>query len=82
MSGLQESFYIIGIVFLSLMLLLIIVLLAAVLVIRAKINRIHDNIESKINLLTSVAERGGELSALAGSAVLKKAKKVIKKGKK
>lgn len=82
MNGLEQAFYIISIIFMSLLFLMLIALVAAVFVIRAKINKIHDTIENHINTITSLAERGGELSALAGTTVVKKAKKVLKKVKK
>ena len=81
MTGLQEAFYIMAIIFMSLAFLLLIALVTSVLVIRSKINRIHDAIEAKVNSVTSLAERGGELTALAGSKI-KQAKKVLKKAKK
>ncbi|HET9098380.1 MAG TPA: hypothetical protein VFN51_02070 [Candidatus Saccharimonadales bacterium] len=82
MSGLQEAFYIIGIVFMSLIFILFIILVSAVLVIRNKISSLHNEIEHKINQLTTIAEKGGEISAIASSAVIKKAKKAIKNKKK
>jgi hypothetical protein len=85
MSGLQEAFYIVGIVFMGLALLLIIGLLAGVFIIKGKINRIHDNIEDKINSVTHIAERSGEIAAIASGTVArsaKKAKKVLGKKKK
>lgn len=81
MNGLEQAFYIISIIFMSLLFLMLIALVVAVFVIRAKINKIHDTIEHHINSITSLAERGGELSALAGTKVIKKAKKVLKKAK-
>lgn len=82
MNGLQETFYIMAIIFMSITFLLLIALVVAVFVIRAKINKIHRMIEDKIDLITNVAERSGELSAKAASAVFKQAQKVIKKSKK
>lgn len=79
MTGLQEAFYIISIVFMGVIFILILALVGAVFVIRNKINRIHDNIENKINTVTSIAEKGGELAALATGGVIRKAKKAIKK---
>jgi hypothetical protein len=79
MSGLQETFYIIGIIFMIIMLLLIVGLVIGVFVIKSKINRIHDNIENKINSVSSLAEKGGELAALASGKVVKKARKAIGK---
>jgi hypothetical protein len=79
MSGLQEAFYIIGIIFMGIMLLLVIALVTAVFVIRSKINRIHDRIEAKINTVTNIAEKGGELAGLAVSAAARKAKRAVRK---
>lgn len=82
MSGLQETYYIMGIIFMGLMFLLMIVLVIAVFVIRAKINKIHAMVEDKIHTVTAFAERGGELSAAAGTALVKSAKKAFDKAKK
>jgi hypothetical protein len=82
MNGLEQTFYIIGIIFMSLTFLMILVLVIAVLVIRKKINKIHDTIETKIDSITSLAEHSGQLSALAGTAVIRQAKKAFKKDKK
>jgi Na+-transporting methylmalonyl-CoA/oxaloacetate decarboxylase gamma subunit len=79
MSGLQETFYILGIIFMVIMLLLIAGLVIGVFIIKSKINKIHDNIEKKVNTVTSIAEKGGELAALASGKVVKKAKKAIGK---
>ena len=79
MSGLQEAFYIVGLVFMGVMLILIIALLAAVFVIRAKINRIHDNIEAKLNAVTNIAEKGGALAGVAVKTAARAARKVSRK---
>lgn len=79
MSGLQETFYIIGIIYMGLMLILAIALAAAVFVIRNKINKIHDRIEAKLNMVTNIAERGGEIAGLASRVVAKKARKAVRK---
>jgi uncharacterized BrkB/YihY/UPF0761 family membrane protein len=81
MSGLQETFYILGIIFMCVMLVLIGFLLVSVIVIRSKVNKIHHNIEERINSITHIAERGGEIAAIAGGAVAKKAKKALNKKK-
>jgi hypothetical protein len=49
MSGLEQSFYILGIIFMGVMLVLIGLLLISVIVIRHKINHIHDRIDEKIS---------------------------------
>jgi cell division protein FtsL len=82
MTGLEEAFYIIAIVFMSVMFVLVIALVVAVFVIRAKINKIHHMIDSKVNTITSLAEKGGELAGLAASTVARRAKKAVRKAKK
>ena len=82
MDGLQEAFYIMAIIFMGLTFIMIIALVTSVFVIRSKINKIHDNIEDKLNKVTSIAEKSGALSAKAGYKALKQAQKVIKKTKK
>jgi hypothetical protein len=79
MTGLQESFYIIGIIFMSLMFILILFLLISVFVIRAKINRIHDQIEARIDAVTMMAEKSGALAGLAAKGVARQAKKAMNK---
>lgn len=81
MSGLQEAFYIISIVFMSIMFILIIALVVSVFVIRAKINKIHQMIESRVNTITALAEKGGELAGMAASRVAGKAKRAARKAK-
>ena len=54
--SLEHAFYIIGIIFMSLMILLFIALVTAVLVIKVKIDHIHRMIEQKINTVTSFAD--------------------------
>ena len=73
MSGLQEAFYIIGIVFMGIMLLLVTALVISVFIIRAKINRIHHNIEAKLGSVATLAEKGGEIA----SGVVRKAKRTL-----
>lgn len=68
---LQTAFYIVGIIFMGVMLLLMLVLLAAVLVIRAKINALHRHIEQSV---------GGALEMVAtGSKAFDKIKQAISK---
>lgn len=81
MTGLQETFYIMAIVFMALNFLLFIALLTAVFVIRAKVNKIHDMVNKKLAAVTNVAEKGGELSAIAGSVIAKKTKRALSKKK-
>jgi Na+-transporting methylmalonyl-CoA/oxaloacetate decarboxylase gamma subunit len=81
MSGLEQTFYILGIVFMVIMLILIGLLLISVIVIRSKVNKIHASIDEKINSITNFAEKGGELAAIATGVVAKKAKKALNKKK-
>jgi predicted Holliday junction resolvase-like endonuclease len=82
MSGLQEAFYIIAIVFMGVMFVLVIALVVAVFVIRSKINHIQRTIESRINTVTTLAEKGGELAGLAAAKVARRARKAVRKAKK
>jgi hypothetical protein len=75
MNGLEQTFYIMAIIFMSLFFIMFAVLVAAVLVIKAKINRIHDAIESKVSLAASLTGLG------TGAKVFKEAKKALKKVK-
>jgi Na+-transporting methylmalonyl-CoA/oxaloacetate decarboxylase gamma subunit len=77
MPGLQEAFYIIAIIFMGVMFLLLIALVAAVFVIRNKINRIHDQIESRLNMVTNIAEKGGEVAAAVVGAAARKARRAV-----
>lgn len=79
MTGLQEAFYIIAIVFMGVMFILIIALVAAVFVIRSKINKIQKTIEDKVHIVTTIAEKGGEIAALATGGVVRKAKRALGK---
>ena len=79
MPGLQEAFYIIAIVFMGVIFIMLIALVTAVFVIRSKVNKIQQAIESKINTVTNIAEKGGEIAALATGGIVRKAKKAIGK---
>lgn len=57
---LQTTFYALGIVFMSVMLLLMLILLIAVLVIRAKINALHRRIEQSLGGALELVESGGK----------------------
>jgi nucleoside recognition membrane protein YjiH len=77
MTGLQEAFYIVGLIYMGVMLVLVIALVVGVFVIRAKINKIHDNIEAKIDSFTNIAEKGGEIAAAVSGAAVRKAKRAL-----
>ncbi|GEM_PF-1164276 len=59
MSDLQTTYYIIGIVFMSLMLLLGLIGIIALLVIRAKITAIHRRVEERLEVVTDWADKSG-----------------------
>lgn len=80
MNGLEQTFYIMAIIFMGISFLLLIALVSAVFIIKSKINKIHDNIEQKINSITNLAEKGGEWAA-AASKIVTKGAKVAKKAK-
>ena len=82
MTGLEQTFDIMAIIFMSLMFLLLVGILVAVLVIKKKITKIHDEVESKLHTVTSIAERSGELTAIATNQVIRQAKRAIHKAKK
>lgn len=79
MTGLQEAFYIIAIIFMGVMFILIIALVAAVFVIRNKVNRIQRTIEDKIHTVTTIAEKTGEVAALATGGVVRRARRALGK---
>lgn len=58
MTDLQTAFYIVGIVYMSLMLLIMLVIGLAVLVIRAKIVAIHRHVEDRLASVNEWAEKG------------------------
>ncbi len=69
--NLQDTFYIIGIVCMSLMLILLVGLVASIFVIRAKINALHRDIEDKLHALIKLIT--------TGSKVVSKVKRAIKR---
>ncbi len=62
---LQETFYILGIVFMSLMLLIMVGLVIAVFIIKAKINAIHQKIDDKLALINNIAHLGSDIVGAA-----------------
>lgn len=80
MTGLQETFYIMGIIFMAVSFVILIALVTAVFVIRSKINKIHEAIDQKLSAVTDFAEKSGELAGMA-SSTFRQAKKVFKNKK-
>ena len=61
MTGLQEAFYIIGIVYMGLSLLIIIGVLIALGIIRKKIVSLETMVKEKVDMVTSMGERAGDV---------------------
>jgi cell division protein FtsL len=61
MSGLEEAFYIVSIIYMSVMFLLIIGLVIEVFIIRSKVMTIQHQIQTRIDQVTDLASVGGEL---------------------
>jgi sensor domain CHASE-containing protein len=80
MTGLEQTFYIMAIIFMAISFLLLIALLSAVFIIKSKVNRIHDNIDKKLASITHLAEKSGEWAATA-SKIVSTGSKVAKKVK-
>lgn len=73
MSGLEQTFYIMAIVYMCLMFLFMIAALGAILAIKAKINAIHSKIEEKLTIAGNIIRLGQNLELL-----IAKAKKVMR----
>lgn len=58
---LQNTFYVIGIIYMGLMTVIVIALVIAVFAIKAKINDIHRRIEEKVHSFVEVAQMGEAL---------------------
>ena len=70
---LQDTFYLMAIIYMGIMFVAMIAIVIAIFVIKAKINAIHEQIERKLNLIVNVAH--------AGEEILDTAKKVFTKRK-
>jgi cell division protein FtsL len=68
---LQEVFYWMAIIYMSIMFILMIALVAAVFVIKHKIHTIQRNIEEKIRTITDIAHLGGDLVDKAKATIQK-----------
>lgn len=79
MSGLQESFYIIAIIFMGVMFILIIAQIYVAVVIRNRIVKIQQQIEEKINTVAKVAETTGKVAAIATGGVVGGARRALRK---
>lgn len=61
MTGLQEAFYIVGLVYMGISLLIIIGLLVAVLIIRNKVVNLENMIKEKLDTVFSVGAAAGDV---------------------
>lgn len=69
---LQNAFYVLAIIYMSLMLLITIAAVIALFVIKHKINAIHRQIDEKINMITNLTHLGSDLVGAAKKAVGKR----------
>jgi hypothetical protein len=69
MPGLEQAFYIVGLVFMGLMLIILLGVLAAVLVIRKKIESLRDAVQEKVGGVLSVAVKGAAIAKTVGNVV-------------
>ena len=61
MTGLQEAFYIVGLVYMGVSLLIVVGILVAILVIRKKIVSLENMIKEKIETVTHMGAAAGEV---------------------
>lgn len=72
---LETTFYIIGIICMSLITIILIGLIIVAFMIKAKINHIHDNLQAKVRPLTKLANKAEEVA----TSVAEKAKEALGK---
>lgn len=69
MSGLEQTFYIMAIIYMAIMFISMIAGVVAVFAIKAKINAIHDKIEEKLSPLMAAVHAGEKIAGTVKSAV-------------
>ena len=69
MNGLEQTFYIMAIVYMGIMFILMIAAVVAIFAIKAKINDIHDKIDEKLAPVRAAMEAGEKIVDLAKSIV-------------
>jgi cell division protein FtsL len=79
MSGLETAFYIYSMVFYSIILVIVIAMVVAIFMIRAKVISIEKQIQSKVDQVTDIASKGGELVARVGAKAAGTAIKSLRK---
>lgn len=66
--NLEDTFYIMAIVYMAIMFIGMITALVTVVAIKKKINSIHDKIEQKLHAITQLAEAGANIASKAKQA--------------
>lgn len=67
--SLEEVFYLMAIIFMSVMFVILIALVVAVFVIKHKIDLIHHQIEEKLHFVTSIFHTGSDIVDRVKSAI-------------
>jgi hypothetical protein len=61
-TDLQSTFYVLGIIFMAVMLLLVLGILISVLIIKAKVNAFHRAVNGKVDMVKHVAGYAGRFA--------------------
>lgn len=67
--SLQDLFYLLGIIMMSLASLLLLGIVILLFYIKKKITDLHDTIENKINTVSSLVSQSGEIAANVGATL-------------
>lgn len=67
--GLEEVFYLMAIIFMSIMFIVLIALVVAVFVIKHKVDLLQRQVEEKLHLITTIFHTGSEIVERVKSAV-------------
>jgi len=65
MTGLEQTFYIMAIVYMGIMFLITLALVIAIFAIKAKVNAIHKKIDEKLAPVKAVVEAGEKVMEVA-----------------
>lgn len=71
MTGLETAFYIIGIIFMSLVLLIMAGIAVAVIKLTKKVNALHQTIDDKISKFTDIAQKSSTVIGTLKKAAAK-----------
>ncbi|HJQ08677.1 MAG TPA: hypothetical protein VJ836_04325 [Candidatus Saccharimonadales bacterium] len=69
MNGLEQTFYIMAIIYFSIMFLMMIAGIVAVFAIKKKIDNIHRQIDEKLAFVNNVIHTGGKIAQVAKNLV-------------